>query len=150
MQQTSMLKSRNNHFSYIIEATCFMYILLWVYAAISKLSSFDKFQGQLSQSPMLISFSVYFAYGIPLLEIGLAILLCWTATRKPAILASFTLMTMFSVYIFLITRYSSFVPCSCGGILEKLSWNEHLIFNIGLLFIAGLAYLFYPPNQVTT
>jgi hypothetical protein len=121
-----------------------------VYAAVSKLIIFEKFQAQLSQSPMLTTFSQIVAYGIPILEIALATLLWINATRYYALLASFTLMTMFSVYIFLITRYSSFVPCSCGGILEKLNWNQHLVVNIGLAIIASLAFLFYPDPRKST
>ena len=42
-------------------------------------------------------------------------------------------MTMFTVYIILILNFSDFVPCSCGGVLENLSWKEHVVFNV--LFI---------------
>jgi hypothetical protein len=145
-----MLRPANHIASYFVELTCFLYIILWVYAAISKLITFEKFQAQLSQSPMLTSFSEAISFGIPMLEIALAILLWINETRYYALLASFTLMTMFSVYIFLITRYSSFVPCSCGGILEKLNWNEHLVVNIGLTIIATLAFLFYPDPRKST
>lgn len=145
-----MLKQANHISSYYVEATCFLYIILWVYAAVSKLMTFNKFQAQLSQSPMLTSFSEIVAYGIPIAEIALATLLWISVTRYYALLASFTLMTMFSVYIFLITRYSSFVPCSCGGVLEKLSWNEHLVVNIGLVLLAALAVLSYPDPAKST
>src|SRR5690606_10893575 len=49
-------------------------------------------------------------------------------------------MVAFTVYIYLILNYSDFVPCSCGGILEKLGWTEHLIFNAAavLLSIVGI------------
>ena len=48
---------------------------------------------------------------------------------------------MFTVYIIMILNFTSFVPCSCGGVLENLGWIEHLIFNsvfiiLGLLAIA--------------
>ena len=46
-------------------------------------------------------------------------------------------LSAFTVYIYLILNYSDFVPCSCGGILEKLGWTEHLIFN-GICVIMGV------------
>lgn len=42
-------------------------------------------------------------------------------------------------YIYLILNYSDFIPCSCGGISEKLSWTEHLVFNIGFIALALVA-----------
>lgn len=47
-------------------------------------------------------------------------------------------MAMFTTYIFIILNFSTFVPCSCGGILEKMGWTEHLIFNISFLLLAVL------------
>ncbi|MEJ0031509.1 MAG: MauE/DoxX family redox-associated membrane protein [Bacteroidota bacterium] len=40
-------------------------------------------------------------------------------------------MVMFTAYIVVITRFSEYTPCSCGGVLEKMSWDQHLVFNIG-------------------
>jgi hypothetical protein len=55
---------------------------------------------------------------------------------------------MFTFYIVIILNFSSFIPCSCGGILEKLGWREHLIFNIFFLFLAlAAAVLFYGKRQ---
>jgi hypothetical protein len=31
------------------------------------------------------------------------------------------------------------VPCSCGGILEEMSWNQHMAFNITFIAIAVIA-----------
>jgi hypothetical protein len=45
-------------------------------------------------------------------------------------------MTMFSGYIIAILNFSDYVPCSCGGILEKLGWTEHLAFNIAFMVLA--------------
>ncbi len=61
--------------------------------------------------------------------------------RLLALYASFSLMVMFTVYIFIVLNYSPFVPCSCGGILEKMGWTEHLFFNIGFVFLAMIGIL---------
>ena len=45
-------------------------------------------------------------------------------------------MVMFTAYIIAITRFSEYVPCSCGGVLQNMSWNQHLFFNIGFVLIA--------------
>jgi hypothetical protein len=45
-------------------------------------------------------------------------------------------MTMFTAYIVAILKFSDFVPCSCGGVLEHLGWPEHLILNIAFTVLA--------------
>src|SRR5690606_14703009 len=51
-------------------------------------------------------------------------------------------MVMFTAYIFIILNFSDFVPCSCGGVLEKMSWTQHLIFNVVFIILAGVAVFF--------
>jgi uncharacterized membrane protein YphA (DoxX/SURF4 family) len=50
---------------------------------------------------------------------------------------AFCLMTMFTVYVFSILNFSNYVPCSCGGVLEKLGWEEHLVFNFAFVILAA-------------
>lgn len=73
------------------------------------------------------------------MEILIACLLIFEGSRSVALYASFTLMVMFTAYIYIILNFSDFVPCSCGGVLEKLSWTQHLIFNIFFIILAGIA-----------
>lgn len=126
-----------------VELICLLYILLFVYAAVSKLLDFKNFQVQLGQSPLLNIFASWLAWLVPLAELVIAIALYFHSMRFWALYASFTLMAIFTAYIYIILNYSSYVPCSCGGILEKLGWTEHLVFNIVfvVLAIAGLFLL---------
>jgi hypothetical protein len=32
--------------------------------------------------------------------------------------------------------YAKHLPCSCGGVIKKLTWPQHLAFNIFFLLIA--------------
>lgn len=125
----------------VVEVICVLFILLFVYAAISKLLDFENFQVQIAQSPLLSSFANWISYLVPLLEIIIAGFLCTQKVRLIALYAAFGLMIMFTVYIFIILNFSPFVPCSCGGILEKLTWTQHLIFNILFCVVALLAIL---------
>lgn len=113
-----------------------VFIILWIYAAVNKLIDYEKFQVQLGQSPLLTDFSEVVSWLIPALEISIALLLVFDATRKTGLWLSFSMMVMFTAYIIAITRFSDFVPCSCGGILEKLDWETHLVFNIIMMIIS--------------
>jgi len=124
--------------SVIIEIIAILYILLFVYAAVSKLLDFENFQVQLGQSPLISSFAGPISYIVPLIEIGISIFLAVPRFRKIGFYFGFSVMVLFSAYIFIMITYSPFVPCSCGGILEKMGWNAHLYFNLGFVLLGGL------------
>ncbi len=123
----------------VVLLVCYLYVLLFVYAAVSKLIDFENFKVQLGQSPLLSAFAGYLVWGVPLLELLLALMLSISRYRKIGLLFSMGLMVLFTVYIYLILNYSSFIPCSCGGVLEQMSWTQHLYFNIGFCLLGLLA-----------
>jgi hypothetical protein len=79
------------------------------------------------------------------LELGLVLALSLPVSRLKALYLSVGLMIVFTTYIILILNFSSFIPCSCGGILETLGWTEHLIFN--LFFIVTGSYVLVLHNH---
>jgi hypothetical protein len=104
---------------------------------------FENFQVQIGQSPLISSFTGIVSYGILAIELLVCVLLVISKSRVYGLYGSFILMVLFSAYIYLILNYSEFVPCSCGGILEKMDWQTHLWFNIvcsGLVSISILAH----------
>ncbi len=56
-----------------------------------------------------------------------------------ALYSALALMSLFTAYIIAILNFSDTIPCSCGGVLEKMSWNEHLVFNIIFMLMAIIA-----------
>lgn len=129
----------------IIKIICLLYVLLFVYAAMSKILDFERFEVQLAQSPLLSAFAFMISRAVISTELLAALFLMLPATRSVGLYISLSLMTMFTVYIFLILHYSSFVPCSCGGILEKMTWNAHMIFNLLFVLLALAAILLVSP-----
>lgn len=122
----------------ILELICLLYILLFVYAAVSKLMDFENFQVELGQSPLLSAFAGWVSWVVPISELIIALLLVFPRFRLIGLFAAFSLMVMFTTYIIIILNFSSFVPCSCGGILEEMGWTEHLLFNIVFILLALL------------
>jgi uncharacterized membrane protein YphA (DoxX/SURF4 family) len=114
----------------------YLFILLFVYAAVNKILEFENFQAQLGQSPLLSAFTGFISYAILTVEIIVAIALSIPKSRLIGLYAAFLIMVMFTAYIVVILNYSSFIPCSCGGILEKMEWKGHLVFNIGFCILA--------------
>ncbi|MBJ7881620.1 MauE/DoxX family redox-associated membrane protein [Gelidibacter salicanalis] len=116
-----------------------LFVLLFVYAAVSKFLDFQNFQMQIGQSPLLSAFTGFVSYSVLLLETLTVFLLSIAATRRLGLYLAMALMVLFSLYIFIILNYSPFVPCSCGGVLERMSWSEHLLFNILFVVLAMIA-----------
>jgi uncharacterized membrane protein YphA (DoxX/SURF4 family) len=130
-----------------------LFVLLFLYASLTKLLDYQKFTVQLGQSPMLTSIAGFVAWFIPVVELVIAVGLIFTRTRLIALHASLFLMVMFSGYIIAITQFSFYVPCSCGGILNSLGWVEHFIFNMVFVVLATVAILLHGrlnPAQDTT
>lgn len=115
---------------YLTITVSILLALLFIYAAVSKILDFENFQIQLAQSPLLSAYASFISYSIIIVEILVSICLFIPRTNKLALYASLGLMVAFTIYIYMILNYSDFIPCSCGGILEKFGWTEHLLFNI--------------------
>lgn len=121
----------------------YFFILLFVYASVSKLMDFENFQVQIAQSPVMSPYAGLASYAVIIIELFFAGLLVSEATRLLGLYCSLGLMTSFSVYIYVTLNYSESVPCSCGGILEKLGWREHLIFNIVCVIILTISIIIF-------
>jgi hypothetical protein len=137
----------NNRREVLIDIVTALFVVLFVYAAATKLLDYGKFRVQIGQSPLLTAFAGTVAWLVPAIEILIAVMLSFLRFRLLALYASFGLMIMFTAYIVVITRFSEYVPCSCGGVLERLSWNEHLVFNLVFVALGAVAILYYPKEE---
>lgn len=124
------------------------FCVLFTYAAVSKGLDFENFQVQLAQSPLLSAYAGQVSYGVIALELLITAMLLIPKTQKTGLYAAFALMVAFTAYIYLILNYSDFVPCSCGGILEKMGWTQHLIFNSICVMLAGTAVVLRQKNNM--
>jgi hypothetical protein len=127
--------------STVIEIISSLMIILFIYTALSKLSDFEVFKVKLSKSPFITSISNFVAWSIPLNEIIIALLLTFSRTRLVGLFASFFLMSLFTAYLIIMLNLSYHIPCSCGGVLENLSWNQHIAFNSVFIAISGIGVI---------
>jgi hypothetical protein len=124
----------------IVEIISGLLVLLFSYASISKLIKYDTFIGQLRKSPYLENYAQSVAWLIPVIECIIAFLLVFKRTRLSGLFASFAMMLAFTVYVYMMLHFSYYLPCSCGGVLSKMTWPQHFWFNIvfTLLSLAGI------------
>lgn len=132
-------KNLNMKRNTIIEIIAILFMILFLYTGISKLVDYPIFKAQLEESPVMAPFSTVIAWGVPLLEIGLAILLLLPAFRLKGLYGSLFLMSAFTIYVIALVSVSDKLPCSCGGVIEQLSWQQHIIFNSAFTGLAAWA-----------
>ena len=120
---------------------CTLNITLFVYAATAKLLDYYNFQFGLTESPFIAPFANILAWAVPASELIIAALLVLPATRLAGLYASLVLMSLFTIYISTMLLFGSDIPCSCGGVLEEMSWGTHIIFNC--FFVAISAWGIY-------
>ncbi len=119
-----------------------MLVLLWVYAAASKLLDYEESRKEMLNQSLPGFLEEMLVWAIPLIEILTALLLLFVKTRLAGTLLSVILLFLFTCYIGLVKmNYFDYVPCSCGGVIGSLNWTEHLLFNLAFLIPAAISYL---------
>jgi hypothetical protein len=117
-------------------------IFIYLYSFIDKLKNFQEFASNLNKSPYLnIINSLFLAVIVLFFEIFIPILLLFDKSKELGYLLSFLMIFSFTGYIVIMMVYSPYLPCSCGGFIESLSWEGHLFLNLFILFISAIAYL---------
>ena len=124
----------------IVDLVSYIFILLFVYTAISKFLTLSTFQNVLGHYPLLSGYTVFTSYAVPTVELIVALLLINPKTKMIGLYGSLILMSIFLVYVlFMIFTLGPNLPCSCGGIISKLSWKQHIWFNSILILAATFA-----------
>ncbi|WP_413671085.1 MauE/DoxX family redox-associated membrane protein [Mucilaginibacter sp. Mucisp86] len=112
-------------------------ILMFLYAATSKLMDFQTYERAMHNQPFPDWMAETLIYSIPPLEVVVSLLLFRDRTRLLGFLCSGVLMLSFTIYIAAILLHIfPWVPCSCGGVISQLGWGQHLIFNLSFLTAA--------------
>lgn len=121
----------------ILEVIATLLVLLFLYASVSKFLAFKTFIGEMNNQPLPNSWTPFLVWTIPCSEIALSIAVIFERTRLLGFYGSLILMSLFSIYAIVILLHGfSYIPCSCGGIIKRLTWRQHLVLN---LFFVGIS-----------
>ena len=130
----------------LIEIICALLIFLFIYTGVSKLLDYQTFRRQLGQSPFITSYASLLAWALPLGEIFIAGMLLFNRSRLPGLYLSFFMLCLFTFYLTAMLQLSYYIPCSCGGVLQSLSWQAHIILNIGFILLTTAGTLLQPKS----
>jgi len=146
----------------IVDIVSCLYAVLFLYTSIYKFLDQESFKQELYKSPLIGHFSPVIAICIPLLELLIAVALLLpffrpaTLSRKWGLYAGTALMALFTSYIgYMLKAEHGNLPCSCGGIIQKMNWHQHFYFNSCFTLLGLLAswlnnqYLKIRENKLT-
>lgn len=142
-----VMKITHNHREFIITSTSCLLILLWVYTALSKLMQLKISIAFLKKSPFS-PIAQQIAVLLPLAELAIAIALIIPSTKFSALRASLMLLVTFTLYIFYMLAFYPSRPCNCGGVINSLSWEQHIAFNLFFIIITSLSIKWFKHKRV--
>jgi hypothetical protein len=111
-------------------------LILFLYTAASKLMDHERFLMVLKKSPLLQEVAGPVSWLVPLSELIVSLSLFVPAWRLYGFRLAFGLMSIFTLYIAYMILFTPHLPCSCGGVIRKMSWSQHLVFNVFFLALA--------------
>jgi putative oxidoreductase len=121
----------------LIEVIASLLVLLFLYACGSKWADFTIYVGDMNNQPFPNELTSWLVWTIPPIELAIALAIAFERTRLVGFYASLVLLLIFTIYTIAVLLHAfKYIPCSCGGIIRKLSWPQHLVFT---LFFAGLS-----------
>ncbi len=127
------------------EGIALVVMVLFAYTSISKWYDWGGTQNAMYNQVFPEWMATLLLYGLPVLELSLAILLLIPKTRLISLWACLICLIGFTGYIGLVlTDVFGRIPCSCGGVISSLGWEAHFLFNLGFVALAIIGILVKP------
>jgi putative oxidoreductase len=112
------------------------------YALTARLLDFQHFRDEINNQPLPKTWTLWIVYSTILLEIGIITALLFERSRLAGFYISLVLMTIYTLYsVAILLHFFPYVPCSCGGFIEKLTWLQNLTLNLVLLCLSLLSII---------
>lgn len=131
----------------ISESATALLVFLFLYTALSKLLEIDTFREVLGKSPLLGSINGIVAWSIPVIELLIVTLLIIPKTRYKGLWASLILLSIFTLYLIYMVIFTPELPCSCGGVINNMTWTEHIFFNLAFIGLSTLGIYLTRTNK---
>jgi hypothetical protein len=123
-----------------VSAIIALLVLLFVYTAASKLLDLETFRGNMYNQRVPHWLGTLLIWGLPPAEIAVAGCLLFPRTQRMGLYLSLALLFIYTIYIAaILLHFFNRIPCSCGGILRHMSWQQHFWFNLTFIVLTSLA-----------
>jgi len=120
----------------IVNIIRYICLFLFVYTAYAKSIDHFRFLNGLTRVHLISAYAGFISFLIPILEFLIAILFIVPRTVRLGLISFTVLMVGFTIYIISAMIWEPKLPCHCGGAIEKLSWTQHIWFNLAFILLA--------------
>lgn len=116
----------------LYRAVIYGYAFLYMYTAKSKLDTMADFIKGIRRIPFAGQYAELIGWSIPIAEglLAIGLIVPWQRLQRISLVTSTIMMGIFTIYIGLMMAFVEKMLCRCGGVIESLSWPEHLFFNL--------------------
>ncbi|SMD01304.1 MauE/DoxX family redox-associated membrane protein [Pedobacter nyackensis] len=132
------------HLAFGIVLTC---LFLFLTSAYTKIEEHDRFMNGLLKVAFISHYAWLISWTVPVAEIVVSLFLIIPKTHKWGLYGFIGLMMVFTIYIGSMLLWSEKLPCHCNLLIEKLSWGEHVVFNLAFVGLAAFALWLIKNNQ---
>lgn len=128
--------------NYIREFVILLIVGFFAYTLVNKLLQFEAFKLNIARTGLFeghwVNVVAYFAIVAEIASISLLVFV-----RKWGIRFALAMMLSFTLYIIYLAATGHYEVCGCGGVLNGLKFQWHLLINLVLFFILLLYALYY-------
>jgi hypothetical protein len=132
--------------TYLLMSISYLMAGLLVYTASKKLLDHESYIAHVRDVELLPPIAaVWAARAAIAVEYGLAMVLLVPLNRIQiwGWRGTLLLMVAYNYYIYHVQYHAPFTPCSCKGVSEALSWEQHQLLTSGLVLLALLVIGIY-------
>jgi hypothetical protein len=137
-----MVLTRQKLFYSIREFVVLVIVGFFAYTLVNKLLQFEAFKLNIARTGLFerywVNVVAYFAIVAEIASISLLVF-----ARKWGIRFALAMMLSFTLYIIYLASTGHYEVCGCGGVLNGLKFQWHLLINLVLFFILLLYALYY-------
>lgn len=125
----------------IVFIICLICIFLFLTSAYDKIAEHSKFVQGLSRVAYIGSYAELIGWLVPITEVAISILLINPKTHELGLTGFVATMVVFTTYILSMILWAEKLPCRCNLIIERLTWGQHIWFNLVFIAVATFALI---------
>lgn len=125
----------------VIEFISSALIVLFLYAAVSQVIFHNTYIVQYNRAIPNGIIAGIAAWTLPVLQLLLTWLLWRSSTRLAGLICSLVVVSLFTIYLFIMLPAGSKSACRCGELWQKASLEVNILFNLGTILLAAVGII---------
>lgn len=125
----------------VIELIASALIVLFLYAAFSQLFLHNAYFTQLNRSLSSGLFAGFVVWALPAAHLLLAWLLWRPALRLAGLISALGMVSLYTVYLFIMLPAGSKLACQCGELWQRASLEINILFNLAVILLIAVCII---------